>query len=555
MYVYNAVDQTIVDERVEQFRDQVRRRLDGRLSEDEFRPLRLMNGLYMQRHAYMLRVAIPYGLLSSEQVRTLAFIARRYDRGFGHFTTRQNIQYNWPELEDVPDILGALAKVQMHAIQTSGNCIRNISCDHLAGVAEDEVVDPRPYCELMRQWSTLHPEFTYLPRKFKLAFTGATSDRAAIRFHDIGLCAVRNEAGEVGFEVWVGGGLGRTPVVAKKLRDFVPAEALLGYTESILRVYNLEGDRERKYKARIKILVRQLGIDTFRRKVEADFAAHYGPHLALSKARIAEMQTFFQPHDHQAPDPRAEAQLLAATLEDAAFAAWRRQNTVKHRVPGYHGVIISLKAPGVPPGDATAEQLEAIAALADEVAFGEVRVLHTQNLLLADVPSGRLREVFDTLRVLNLAQANIGTLTDAIACPGLDFCSLANAPSLPLVHEINARFDNLDRLYDLGSVSLKISGCINACGHHHVGHIGILGINKRGAAFYQIMLGGSESNDASLGEFIGRALPPEAVPDALDAILTVYVERRATGERFIDTLRRLGVGPFQERVYGQPQAA
>ncbi len=550
MYRYTPTDQRVVDERVEQFRDQVRRRLSGELSEDEFRPLRLMNGLYLQRHAYMLRVAIPYGLMSSDQLRRLAHIARTYDKGYGHFTTRQNIQYNWPELEAVPEILSDLAEVEMHAIQTSGNCIRNITCDHLAGVADDEVVDPRPYCELMRQWSTFHPEFSYLPRKFKLAFTGASTDRAAIRFHDIGLQAVLNDAGEVGFKVFVGGGLGRTPVIAEVLRDFVPAEDLLGYTESILRVYNLEGDRENKYKARIKILVRRLGIEAFAEKVEADFAATYGDHLRLTPERIDEMAAFFRPRPLAAVDPAAEAALAQATAASPAFAHWRRQNTVSHKYAGYHGVIISLKAPGIAPGDITAAQMDGVAALADEVSGAEIRALHSQNLLLADVPSDRLFETWEVLRTLRLATANVGTLTDAICCPGLDFCSLANATSIPLVHELNERFNDLDRLYALGHVTLKISGCINACGHHHVGHIGILGIDRRGEEYYQIMLGGSESDDAALGEFIGRAFPRADIVPAIERLLTVYVKvRTSPEERFIDTYRRVGVAPFKEGTY------
>ena len=551
MYVYNDVDQRIVDERVDQFRDQVRRRLADELTEDEFRPLRLMNGLYLQRHAYMLRVAIPYGLLSTRQMRALAHIARTWDKGYGHFTTRQNIQYNWPELENVPDILAALAAVEMHAIQTSGNCVRNISADHLAGIAGDEVVDPRPYCELMRQWSTFHPEFSYLPRKFKLAFTGSPDDRAAVRFHDIGYRAVRNAAGEVGFVVYVGGGLGRTPVIGEVIYDFVPEVDLLRVTESILRIYNLEGDRENKYKARIKILVRRLGVEEFRNRVDADLAAHHDPSMDLSPAAVATMTAFFAPHHYDPDAPDADAALAAQTKADRGFEQWRRKNTVPHKVPGYHGVILSLKVPGIAPGDATDDQMEAVAALADEVSFGEVRVLHTQNLLLADVPSDRLYETWQTLKLVRLAEPNVGTLTDAICCPGLDFCSLANASSIPVVHQIADAFSDYDELYDLGEIKLKVSGCINACGHHHIGHIGILGIDRRGEEYYQISMGGSEGEDAALGDIIGRAVPKADVADVMRKLLAVYVEERSGAEeRLLDTYRRVGLKPFQERVYG-----
>ncbi|MEZ4474843.1 MAG: nitrite/sulfite reductase [bacterium] len=550
MYRYNALDQRIVDERVAQFRDQGRRRLSGELSEDEFRPLRLMNGLYHQRHAYMLRVAIPYGLLSTAQVRMLAHIARTFDRGYGHFTTRQNIQFNWPELPAVPDVLGCLAAVQMHAIQTSGNCVRNISADHLAGVARDEVVDPRPYCEIMRQWSTFHPEFSYLPRKFKLAFTGATTDRAAIKLHDIGYRVRRNDAGEVGFEVWVGGGMGRTPVVGELLHPFLPERDLLSFTESALRVYNELGDRKDKYKARIKILVRRLGVAEFRRLVDADWSATRTPDLDLLPGQVAAMAAHFAP---PAWDPwAAEGDVLLAekARTDRGFRDWLAHNVAAHKAPGYHAVVVSLKAPDAPPGDVTDAQLEALADIADDHAFGEIRSLHTQNLLLPSVASADLFAVWQRLRLVKLATPNVDTLTDQICCPGFDFCSLANAASIPVAAEIAEAFDDLDHLYDLGEIKLKISGCINACGHHHVGHIGILGIDKRGADFYQVMLGGAEGDDASLGRILGPAFARDEVVPAIGRILDAYVDLRGEGERFLDTVRRLGLAPFKERAYG-----
>ena len=550
MYEYNARDTQIVQERVNQFRDQVRRRLSGALSEDEFRPLRLMNGLYYQRHAYMLRVAIPYGLLNSGQVRTLAHIARTYDRDYGHLTTRQNMQFNWPELEDVPDILQHLADVSMHAIQTSGNCVRNISADHLAGVARDEVADPRPYCELMRQWSTFHPEFSYLPRKFKLAFTGATADRAAIRFHDIGYRLLKNDAGELGFEVIVGGGMGRTPVIGTVIRAFLPERDLLSYTESILRVYNRLGNRENKFKARIKILVRTLGIEEFRRLVDADWAEARDPALDLTPEKIARFAAYFTPpaYDQSAADH--DAALAAKSKVDLQFERWMKTNVLPHKQPGYHAVVVSVKAPDAAPGDVTGAQMDGLADIADDHNFGELRVLHTQNALFSDVSSADLYAVWQRLRILKLATANIDLLTDQIACPGLDFCSLANAGSLNIAQDINDAFDDLDYLYDLGELKLKISGCINACGHHHVGHIGILGINKRGEEFYQIMLGGSETDDASLGRIIGRAVPQAEVVPVLKAVIDVYVEGRQEGERFLDMVRRVGYTPFKERAYG-----
>lgn len=548
MYQYREVDQRIVDERVTEFRDQVRRRLSGELTEDEFRPLRLMNGLYLQRHAYMLRVAIPYGLLSTVQVRMLAKIARDYDEGYGHITTRQNIQYNWPKLAEVPDLLADLASVQMHAIQTSGNCVRNVTADHLSGVAHGEVADPRAYCELMRQYSTFHPEFTYLPRKFKVAFSGCPADGAAVLAHDIGFYMARDESGALGFQVLVGGGLGRTPILGKEIRAFLPEEDLLTYTEAILRVYNLHGNRKNKYKARIKILVRSLGIEEMRRRVEEEFAHLKGGPGTLTREEIDRVQAFFE-----APQYDAAAAQDASHQEKAAqepgFARWLSSNVKAHKVAGYHVVAVSLKHPDIPPGDVTAEQLEVVAGLADAFSFGQVRTTHEQNLLLTDVPSAGLYEVWQTLAANKLATPNIGTLTDMICCPGLDFCSLANAGSISIARAINERFDTLDYLHDLGEVKLKISGCINACGHHHVGHIGILGINKRGEEWYQVMLGGSAGRDASLGRWIGPAVSKESVPQVVEAILETYIERREEGEQFLETVRRLGVKAFSERVY------
>jgi sulfite reductase (NADPH) hemoprotein beta-component len=550
MYQYTHVDQTLVNERVEQFRGQVHRRLNGELTEDEFRPLRLMNGLYLQRHAYMLRVAIPYGLLNSEQVRTLAHIARKYDRGYGHITTRQNIQYNWPKLGDVPDILGDLADVQMHAIQTSGNCVRNISADHLAGAAADELEDPRPYCEILRQWSTFHPEFSFLPRKFKMALTGATHDRAAVAVHDIGMRIVENDDGERGFEVIVGGGLGRTPIIGKVVREFLPREHLLSYTEAILRVYNLHGNRENKYKARIKILVKTLGIEEFRRQVEEEWEKIKDSALLLDEAELARVAGFFAPPDYDisAADHDGHLQHLES---DERFARWYRQNVSEHRIDGYNIVTVSLKSDQRPPGDITADQLDAVAGLADAYAFGRVRTTHEQNLVLADVANADLYDLWRNLDRLALATPNIGKITDMICCPGLDFCALANAGSISVARSLTERFADLDRQYDLGELKLKMSGCINSCGHHHVGHIGILGVNKNGEEWYQIMLGGSAEDDASLGRWLGPAVSKRDVADAVETIVGVYLENREDQEeRFLDVYRRLGRKTFKEAVYG-----
>jgi sulfite reductase (NADPH) hemoprotein beta-component len=550
MYRYDTTDRTLVDERVAQFRDQTRRFLAGELSEEEFRHLRLRNGLYIQRFAPMLRVAIPYGLLSSQQVRTLAHIARRYDRGYGHFTTRQNIQYNWPKLEEVPDILADLAEVEMHAIQTSGNCVRNTTSDHLAGVTPDELEDPRPWCELIRQWSTFHPEFTYLPRKFKIAVTGAPQDRAASLVHDVGVHIVRGPDGEHGFEILAGGGLGRTPIIGQVVRSFLPREHLLSYLEAILRIYNLEGRRDNLQKARIKILVKSLGIEEFRRRVEAEWERIRDAGLRISEADITRMRGFFTQ-----PDYKPIADIDPRGGESAAFQAWYQYNTTAHKIPGYRIVYVSLKKPDVAPGDATDAQLELIADLADRYSFGEVRVTHTQNLVFGDVEQTELKALWQALAAAGLATPNIGTLTDMICCPGLDFCSLANAGSIDVAKLINERFDDYDYLYDLGELDIKMSGCMNACGHHHIGNIGILGVDKNGEEWYQITIGGAAGADAALGSVIGPSVRKQQVPETIARLLAVYVEQRQPEERFLDTVRRLGVKPFKERVYAAPAAA
>lgn len=550
MYKYDSVDKTIVLERVAQFREQVRRHLDGELSAADLQPLRLRNGLYMQIHAHMLRVAVPYGLMNAEQMRKLGHIARKYDKGYGHFTTRQNIQYNWPELVDVPDILEELAEVEMHAIQTSGNCIRNISSDHYAGVATDEIIDPRPYCEILRQWSTLHPEFYWLPRKFKFAVTGATNDRAAVQFHDIGLQVVKNDAGEIGFKVYVGGGLGRTPVVGKVIKEFLPREDILSYCDSMLRVYNLHGRRDNKYKARIKILVNAMGIDAFREEVEEDWQHIKDGELKLHQQDFDVMQEFF-------PSPNYEE--LAANDErveqwrqlDTKFADWYANNTVEHRQPGYRIVNVSLKEHGVAPGDITDEQMEALADIAEQYSFSEIRSTHEQNLVLADVREQDLLEVWRALDKAKLATPNIGSVNDMICCPGLDFCSLANATSIPIAKQINESFNDFQELYDIGEVKIKMSGCMNACGHHHVGHIGILGVDKKGEEWYQLTVGGDASDNAALGTRMGPAIAKDDVGQAVRDILEVYREQRSDDERLLDTFRRVGIEPFKERVYAQ----
>ena len=549
VYRYDAIDQTLVNERVAQFRDQTQRFLAGQLTEDEFRPLRLRNGLYIQRHAPMLRISIPYGLLSSTQLRKLADIARRYDRGFGHFTTRQNLQLNWPTLANVPDILAELATVEMHAIQTSGNCVRNVTADHLAGVAADELDDPRPYCEIIRQWATLHPEFTYLPRKFKIAVTGAPDDRAASEVHDVGLHMRRDAAGSIGFEVLVGGGLGRAPMIGQVIREFLPLPDLLSYLEAVLRVYNQYGRRDNIHKARIKVLVKSLGIAKFREEVEAEWQASRETAPRLEEAEVQRVRAFFTPPAYESLSD------IEIPQQDAEFRAWYRYNTRAHKVKGYRVAFISLKAHGAVPGDMTSEQMEAVAALADRYSFGLVRATHNQNLLLADVRQRDLVELWKALRALNLAFPNIGTLTDMIACPGLDFCSLANAGTLNVAAQIQQRFSDLDYLYDLGDIEIKMSGCMNACGHHHVGHIGILGVDKHGEEWYQITIGGSVNGSTALGEVIGPSVRQSDVAETIARIVEVYREKRQDEEPFIDAVRRLGVAPFKERVYAKTAAA
>ncbi|HBP0772896.1 TPA: nitrite/sulfite reductase [Pseudomonas aeruginosa] len=543
MYVYDEYDQRIVEDRVKQFRDQTRRYLAGELTGEEFRPLRLQNGLYIQRYAPMLRIAVPYGLLSSRQLRKLAQIARDYDKGYAHISTRQNVQFNWPELEDVPEILAELATVQMHAIQTSGNCIRNTTTDQFAGVARDELVDPRPWCEIIRQWSTFHPEFAHLPRKFKIAVNGAVSDRAAIEVHDIGLEAVKNEAGELGFRVSVGGGLGRTPIVGSFINEFLPWQHLLGYLDAILRVYNRYG-----HKARIKILVKALTPEVFAERVEAEWANLKDGPSTLTEAEVQRVAAHFVDPAYKALDDLDES-LARLDAEHPGFARWRARNTFAHKKPGYVAVTLSLKPTGTAPGDVTDKQLEAIADLADRYSFGEVRNSHNQNIILADVEQGELFALWGELRELGFATPNVGLLTDIICCPGGDFCSLANAKSIPIAEAIQRRFDNLDYLFDIGDIDLNISGCMNACGHHHVGHIGILGVDKKGAEFYQVSLGGSSARDASLGQILGPSFAQEQMADVIDKIIQVYVERRTEEEPFIDTFRRIGIDPFKERVY------
>jgi len=548
MYQYNEVDQTLVNERVEQFRDQTRRFLAGELPEDEFLALRLMNGLYVQRHAPMLRVAIPYGLFSSEQMRKLAHISRKYDKGYGHFTTRTNIQFNWPKLEEVPDILAELAQVQMHAIQTSGNCIRNTTTDPFSGILSNELEDPRPYCEIIRQWSTLHPEFAYLPRKFKIAVTGAPEDRAASQVHDIGLHLVKNAEGEIGFEVLVGGGLGRTPVIGKVVREFLPKQHLLSYLDAILRVYNLNGRRDNKYKARIKILVNALGVEEFTRLVEAEWEFLRDGELTLTEAEIERAQSFFKPFDY---DPKAaeDETLFDKLSADQAFATWYEKNTREHKVDGYRAVVVSLKPYLKPAGDITDVQMDLIADLAEQYSFGEIRSTHDQNLVLADVKKSDLYAVWQALDGGNMARPNIGTLTDMIVCPGFDFCALANARTLNIADQINEKFDDLDYLYELGDINVNMSGCINACGHHHVADIGILGVDKKGEDWYQITLGGSSREDARLGKILGKAVAADEVANTIESILGVFVEHRLDNELFRDTVQRIGMDPFKENVY------
>nr|WP_298967333.1 nitrite/sulfite reductase [uncultured Halomonas sp.] len=549
MYRYDIHDQTLVDERVAQFRDQMERYRAGRLGEEEFRPLRLQNGLYIQRHAPMLRIAIPYGMLAGNQLRALAEITRRYDRGYGHFTTRQNLQLNWPALEDVPDILADLAKVQMHAIQTSGNCIRNTTSDQFAGIANDEVEDPRPWCELIRQWSTLHPEFAYLPRKFKIAVSGAAQDRAAIQVHDIGLRLWRNADGELRIKVLAGGGLGRTPMIADVVREDLPWQHLLTYLEACVRVYNQFGRRDNKFKARIKILVKALGIEEFRRRVDEEWAHLKDGPQTLNQAAVDAAKGHFPEPERRPVAENANEAFDQLRAENRSFARFVTNNVSDHKVPGYKAVTLSLKRREHAPGDVTADQMEAVADLADRYSFGEVRVTHEQNLVLSDVPVDELEALWQELEALGMANPTVGTLNDIICCPGGDYCSLANAVSIPIAQALQERFEDLDFLYDLGPLDLNISGCMNACGHHHVGHIGILGVDKKGEEFYQISIGGNSTDDASLGKILGPSFFRSDVPDVVEKVLEVYVAQRHEDERFLDTYRRIGLKPFKERVY------
>ena len=555
MYHYDEIDQRLVEERVAQFRDQTSRFLAGQLSEDDFRPLRLRNGLYIQRYAPMLRVAIPYGLLSSRQLRTLAHIARQWDRGYGHFSTRQNIQFNWVRLEDTPEILAELARVQMHAIQTSGNSVRNITTDHLAGVARDEIVDSFVWCELLRQWSTLHPEFSYLPRKFKIAVNGAAADRAATYLHDIGLHAVRDGAGVVGFRVIVGGGMGRTPIIGHVIKEFLPWRHLLTYVEAVMRVYNRYGRRDNLNKARIKILVKALTPERFREDVETEWAHLRDGRSTLIPEEVQRVERRFTRPVHEKL-PGDDASHLGKLASDAAFAAWTKRNVHPHKAPGYAAVTLSLKKTGSPPGDATADQMDAVADLAERYSQGELRVSHEQNLILADVRQSELHALWQEAKALGLATPNIGLLTNIIACPGGDFCSLANAKSIPVAEAIQRRFDDLDYVFDIGELDLNISGCMNSCGHHHVGHIGILGVDKSGEEWYQISIGGNQGltrpgAPAGLGKVIGPSFARDEIPDVIEQLIEVYLgQRESEQERFIDVVWRIGIEPFKERVYG-----
>jgi len=551
MYRYDQYDHQIVKERVAQYSDQVRRRLSDELTEDEFRPLRLQNGLYMQRHAYMLRIAVPYGLLSSTQVRTFAYIARKYDRGYGHFSTRQNIQFNWINLEDTPQILADLAAVEMHAIQTSGNCIRNITADEFSGVAADEIVDPRPYAEILRQWSTFHPEFAFLPRKFKLAVNGALEDRAAIAVHDIGLSVIRNADGEIGFRVLVGGGMGRTPILGSEIKAFLPWQHIMSYVEAILRVYNQYGRRDNMYKARIKILVKAIGIEEFARQVEQEWANIKDGPSTLTVEELQRVSAYFVVPAYETL-PAHNAQFEQHKADNKGFANWLNRNVKPHKVAGYASVVLSLKKTGVPPGDATAQQLDFVADLADRHSFGELRVTHEQNLVLADVKQSALFDLWQEAKAHGLATPNIGLLTDIICCPGGDFCSLANAKSIPIATAIAERFDNLDFQHDIGEIELNISGCINACGHHHVGNIGILGVDKDGSEWYQVSIGGAQGNASAIGKIIGPSFSSQQMPEVIDRLLHVYLRDRIEDERFIDTVQRIGIAPFKELVYATP---
>ncbi|WP_322416406.1 nitrite/sulfite reductase [Mesorhizobium huakuii] len=556
MYRYDEFDHDFVQARVAEFSDQVQRRLSGEISEDQFRPLRLMNGVYLQLHAYMLRIAVPYGTLNGKQLRMLGHIARKYDKGYGHFTTRQNIQFNWPALSDIPAILADLASVEMHAIQTSGNCIRNVTADHFAGAAADEVADPRPYAEILRQWSSVHPEFSFLPRKFKIAVTGAERDRAAIQTHDIGLHLKKTAAGELGFAVYVGGGQGRTPMVARKIRDFLPEADLLSYCTAILRVYNLYGRRDNKYKARIKILVHETGVEEITRQVEAEWQELKDAELKLPEGDIRAIEAYFAPPT-LADRPEGDQAVKLARLDSKGFSEWLDQNVVTHRHPDYAAVTISLKGIGEVPGDASDSQMEAVADIAEKYAFDELRVSHEQNLILPHVARADLKAVYDALVDIGLATANSNLISDIISCPGLDYCALATARSIPIAQEISQRFASLERQREIGELKLKISGCINACGHHHVGHIGILGVEKKGSELYQVTLGGSADENTSVGEIIGRGFSSEEITDAIEQIVETYLGLRLNPqEKFIDAYRRVGPAPFKEALYaGETKAA
>ena len=552
MYKYDDYDQKIVDERVAQFRDQTRRYLSGELKEDEYRPLRLQNGLYIQRYAPMLRVAVPYGLLNSKQIRKIAHIARVYDKGYAHVSTRQNFQYNWPELKNVPEILAELATVEMHAIQTSGNCIRNVTTDQFAGIAPDEVVDPRPLAEIIRQWSTFHPEFALLPRKFKFAVSGSTQDRAVVQMHDIGLEFYRNAGGELLIKVWVGGGLGRTPILGEVIEEALPWQHLLSYCEAILRVYNRWGRRDNAYKARIKILVKALGIAEFKRQVEADWAFHKDGPTTLTQAELDRVSKYFTAPAYAALAD-SDAGFEAKRGEEKAFANWVKRNVHAHKQPGYRAVTLSLKVTGIAPGDITDKQLDVVADLADTYSYGELRTTHEQNIVLSDVKLADLYPLWQDAKAAGLATPNIGLITDIICCPGGSFCDLANAKSIPIAEAIQRQFDDLDYQHDIGELELNISGCMNSCGHHHVGHIGVLGVDKNDSEFYQVTIGGKQGNDASLGDVIGPSFAADEVAGVVQRLIDVYVEHRTPEERFIDTARRLGVAPFKERVYADRQ--
>jgi sulfite reductase (NADPH) hemoprotein beta-component len=548
VYHYDEIDRRFIAERVEQFRQQVNRRLAGELSEDEFKPLRLMNGLYLQLHAYMLRIAVPYGMLTSTQLRKLAQIGRKYDKGYGHFTTRQNLQFHWIRLEDTPDILAELAEVDMHALQTSGNCVRNVTTDQYVGAARDELVDGRVYAEILRQWTIAHPEFTYLPRKFKIAITGSPNDRAAVRTHDVGVLAKRNEAGEVGFTFYVGGGLGRSPFVGKLIKDWVAEEDLVAYLEAVLRVYNQYGRRDNIYKARIKILVHEMGAEKFAAEVEEEFQAMRGPKYRLPPEVVEEIRANYAPPPFEEL-PATSVDFERKKAENPDFARWVAVNVAEHRAPGYAIATISLKPAGGIPGDATSDQMELVAELADRYSFGEIRVSHAQNLVLAHVRQDDLFALWSALEPAGLGAANLGLIGDIIACPGLDYCALANARSIPLAQKISARFADPDRQRAIGELGIKISGCINACGHHHVGHIGILGVDKKGEEFYQITVGGDPTLTMAIGDILGPSVTEDAAVDAIEGIVDVYLETRRDGERFLDTLKRIGLAPFKERIY------